>query len=186
MVAMAAAVILVGFGGSAFLKDYAVNAIRYVLAVAFKLFVMQLVLGVGIAFIESFSTSTAELQDIFVVIGASVVLLALVKSLPDVCAGIINGSHVSSGAALTASAAAVGGATLGTMVAGSNTVQSVKDAAKVASMDGARGLSKAAHMAKSLWGARQDAKASGEKALSTRTRSEMQDRLERAKMNNDT
>ena len=53
-------------------------------------------------------------------------------------------------------------------------------------MDGARGLSKAAHMAKSLWGARQDAKASGEKALSTRTRSEMQDRLERAKMNNDT
>lgn len=137
MVAMAAAVILVGFGGSAFLMDYAVNAIRYVLAVAFKLFVMQLVLGVGIAFIESFSTSTAELQDIFVVIGASVVLLALVKSLPDVCAGIINGSHVSSGAALTASAAAVGGATLGTMVAGSNTVQSVKDAAKVASMDGA-------------------------------------------------
>ena len=54
---------------------------------------MQLVLGVGIAFIEGFSTSTAELQDIFVVIGASVVLLALVKSLPDVCAGIINGSH---------------------------------------------------------------------------------------------
>ena len=107
MVAMAAALLLVAFGGSSFLKDYAVNAIRYVLAVAFNLFVMQLVLGVGIAFIEGFSTSTAELQDIFVVIGASVVLLALVKSLPDVCAGIINGSHVSSGAALTASAAAV-------------------------------------------------------------------------------
>lgn len=189
MIAMAAAVILVGFGGSAFLKDYAVNAIRYVLAVAFKLFVMQLVLGVGIAFIEGFSTSTAELQDIFVVIGASVVLLALVKSLPDVCAGIINGSHVSSGAALTASAAAVGGAAIGAMVAGSNTIQNVKDAAKVAGMEGATNgmgsLGKAASMAKSLWGARQDAKTSGEKALSTRTRSEMQDRLERAKMNND-
>jgi len=185
MIAMAAAVILVGFGGSAFLKDYAVNAIRYVLAVAFKLFVMQLVLGVGIAFIEGFSTSTAELQDIFVVIGASVVLLALVKSLPDVCAGIINGSHVSSGAALTASAAAVGGAAIGAMVAGSNTIQNVKDAAKLANTDGASGLGKAASMAKSLWGARQDAKTSGEKALSTRTRSEMQDRLERAKMNND-
>ena len=185
MVAMAAAVILVGFGGSAFLKDYAVNAIRYVLAVAFKLFVMQLVLGVGIAFIEGFSTSTAELQDIFVVIGASVVLLALVKSLPDVCAGMINGSQVSSGAALTASAA-VGGAAIGAMVAGSNTIQNVKDAAKVAGMEGASGLGKAAHIAKSLWGARQDAKTSGEKALSTRTRSEMQDRLERAKMSNNT
>ena len=32
-----AALILVAFGGSSFLKDYAVNAIRYVLAVAFKL-----------------------------------------------------------------------------------------------------------------------------------------------------
>lgn len=182
MVAMAAALLLVAFGGSSFLKDYAVNAIRYVLAVAFKLFVMQLVLGIGIAFIEGFSTSTAELQDIFVVIGASVVLLALVKSLPDVCAGIINGSHVSSGAALTASAA-VGGAAIGAMVAGSNTVQNVKDAAKVAGMEGGTGLGKAASVAKSLWGARQDAKTSGEKALSTRTRSEMQERLERARMN---
>lgn len=185
MIAMAAAVILVAFGGSAFLKDYAVNAIRYVLAVAFKLFVMQLVLGVGIAFIEGFSTSTAELQDIFVVIGASVVLLALVKSLPDVCAGIINGSHVSSGAALTASAAAVGGAAIGAMVAGSNTVQNVKDAAKIAGMEGGGGLGKAAGMAKAMWGARQDAKGPAEKSLSTRTRSEMKDRLERAKMNND-
>lgn len=176
------ALILVAFGGSSFLKDYAVNAIRYVLAVAFKLFVMQLVLGVGIAFIEGFSTSTAELQDIFVVIGASVVLLALVKSLPDVCAGIINGSHVSSGAALTASAAAVGGAAIGAVVAGSNTVQNVKDAAKVAGMEGGGTMGKAASVAKSLWGARQDAKTSGEKALSTRTRSEMQERLERARM----
>ncbi len=184
MVAMAA-LLLVAFGGSSFLKDYAVNAIRYVLAVAFKLFVMQLVLGIGIAFIEGFSTSTAELQDIFVVIGASVVLLALVKSLPDVCAGIINGSHVSSGAALTASAAAVGGAALGAAVASSNTIQNVKDASKVAGMEGATGLGKAASVAKSLWGVRQDAKTSGEKSLSTRTRSEMQERLERARMGKD-
>ena len=180
MVAMAAALILVAFGGSSFLKDYAVNAIRYVLAVAFKLFVMQLVLGIGIAFIEGFSTSTAELQDIFVVIGASVVLLALVKSLPDVCAGIINGSHVSSGVSTVTVRV---GAALGAAVAGSNTIQNVKDASKVAGMEGATGLGKAASVAKSLWGARQDAKTSGEKSLSTRTRSEMQERLERARMN---
>lgn len=183
MVAMMAALILVGFGGSSFLKDYAVNAIRYVLAVAFKLFVMQLVLGVGIAFIEGFSTSTAELQDIFVVIGASVVLLALVKSLPDVCAGIINGSHVSSGAALTSAVAAAGGAAIGASLGASNTIKNIRDAANVAGMEGASGLGKAAHMAKSLWGARQDAKTAGEKHLSTRTRSEMQERLERARMN---
>ena len=185
MVAMAAALILVAFGGSSFLKDYAVNAIRYVLAVAFKLFVMQLVLGVGIAFIEGFSTSTAELQDIFVVIGASVVLLALVKSLPDVCAGIINGSHVSSGAALTPAVAAAGGGMIGAAVGSSNTIKNIRDASNVAGMEGASGLGKMAHMAKSLWGARQDAKTAGEKHLSTRTRSEMQERLERARMGND-
>lgn len=185
MVAMAAALILVAFGGSSFLKDYAVNAIRYVLAVAFKLFVMQLVLGVGIAFIEGFSTSTAELQDIFVVIGASVVLLALVKSLPDVCAGIINGSHVSSGSALTSAVAAAGGGAIGAAIGSSNTIKNMRDASNVANMEGASGLGKAASMAKSMWGARQDAKTAGEKHLSTRTRSEMQERLERTRMGKD-
>jgi len=183
MVAMMACLILVGFGGSSFLKDYAVNALRYALSVAFKLFVLQLVLGVGISFIESFDTSAAELQDIFVVIGAAVVLLALVKTLPDACAGIINGSHVSSGTALTASAAAVGGVALGAAIGVSNTAQNVKDAANVAGMEGKTGFGKVAHMAQSLWGARQDAKTAGEKTLSTRTRSEMQERLERARMN---
>ena len=110
-------------------------------------------------------------------------LLALVKSLPDACSGIINGSHVSSGTALTSAAAAVGGAALGAVISGSNTARNVKDAANVAGMEGKSGLGKAASMAKTLWGARQDAKTAGEKKLSTRTRSEMQERLERAKMN---
>jgi type IV secretion system protein TrbL len=183
MIAMAACLILVGFGGSHFLKDYAVNALRYSLAVAFKLFVLQLVLGVGISFIEAFDTSTAELQDIFVVIGASVVLLALVKSLPDACAGIINGSHVSSGSALTSAVAAAGGAALGASLSIANTSKNIRDAADVAGMEGKSGVGKAASVARSLWGARQDAKTAGEKKLSTRTRSEMQERLERARMN---
>jgi len=52
-------------------------------------------------------------------------------------------------------------------------------------MDGATGMGAATSIAKSLWGARQDAKSSGEKALSTRTRSEMQERLERTRMGKD-
>jgi type IV secretion system protein TrbL len=182
MIAMTASLILVGFGGSSLMKDYAVNALRYALSVAFKLFVLQLVLGVGISFIEGFDTSTAELQDIFVVIGASVVLLALVKSLPDACSGIINGSHVSSGSALLSAAAAAGGAALGASLGVANTSKNIKDAANVAGMEGKTGMGKAFHMAKSLWGARQDAKTAGEKHFSTRTRSEMQERLERARM----
>lgn len=189
MIAMMAALILVSFGGSSFLKDYAVNALRYVLAVAFKLFVMQLVLGVGLAFIQDFDTSTAELQDIFIVIGASIVLLALVKSIPDTCAGIINGSHVSGGAAITAATAAVGGAVAGavggSIAAGRSaavTTQNVKDASNIAGMEGKSGMGKGVSVARSMWGARQDAKTAGEKALATRSRSEMKERLERARM----
>lgn len=185
MIAMMAALILVGFGASAFLRDYAVNAVRYVLSVAFKLFVMQLVLSVGVSFIESFNTATAELQDIFVVIGASIVLLALVKSLPDVVSGIIHGSHVNGGSLLGAAAAVAFGA--GALaVAGGQTAQNVRDAAKVANMEGKSGVGKLAGMAGAMWGARQDAKSAGEKMLSTRTRSEMQERLGRAAMDKDT
>ena len=42
-IAMNAAVLLLGFGGSSLLKEYAINTMRYALSVAFKLFVMQLV-----------------------------------------------------------------------------------------------------------------------------------------------
>lgn len=182
MIAMMAALILCGFGGSNFLKDYAINAIRYVLAVAFKLFVMQLVLAVGISFIENFNTGAAELQDIFVIIGASIVLLALVKSLPDVVSGIISGSHVNGGNVLGA-AAAVGGAALGAgamAVGGMRNVQNIKDAAKIAGNEGKSGLGTLASMAGSLTNARNDAKTAGERSLSDRFRSEMRERLTRS------
>lgn len=61
-------------------------------------------------------------------------------------------------------------------------MQNVRDAAKVANMEGKSGLGKLSGMASSLWGARQDAKSAGEKMLSTRTRSEMQERLGRTAM----
>jgi type IV secretion system protein TrbL len=184
MIAMMAALILVGFGGSNLLKDYAINAVRYVLAVAFKLFVMQLVLGVGVAFIESFDTAAAELQDIFVVIGASVVLLALVKALPDVVSGIINGSHVGGGNLLGAAAAVGGGAAAAGALAmgGLRNVQNVRDAAKIADSEGKGGLSKAASMAGNMMGSRRDARTAGERSLSDRARSEMKERLTRATM----
>ena len=118
---------------------------------------MQLVLGVGLAFIQDFDTSTAELQDIFIVIGASIVLLALVKSIPDTCAGIINGSHVSGGAAITAATAAVGGAVAGavggSIAAGRSaavTTQNVKDASNIAGMEGKSGMGKGVSVARSI------------------------------------
>ena len=100
-IAMLAACILVGFGASSFMRDYAINVLKYILAVAFKLFVMQLVIGIGYSFMKEAISPKADLATICIIIGVAIVLLALVKQLPDTVAGIIQGSHVSSGQALT-------------------------------------------------------------------------------------
>ena len=165
-IAMNAAVILLGLGGSGLLKNYAINTMRYAFSVAFKLFVMQLVLGIGMSFIKDFRTTSTNLEDIFVLIGAAVVLLALVKTIPDACVGIINGSHTGSGAGLASTAMEVGGviagagfATAGLAIGGTGktarTIGTVRDASRMASMDGQPGLGQTA---KNLWQANQAAR----------------------------
>ena len=118
-ISMAASMILLGFGGANFTKDYAVNAIRYVIAVAFKLFIITLLLGVGANILNAINLNDSPtFEELFVIIGAVVVLLSLATSLPDVCAGIINGSHVSSGMALVSTAGSVASIAIGGMLAG--------------------------------------------------------------------
>lgn len=162
---MNASMILLGLGGASIFKDYAINVMRYVLSVAFKLFVMQLVVGIGLEFIQSMSMAEATFEDIMILIGVSVVLLALVKSLPDAIAGVINGSNVSSGSALSqagaalagGAAAAVGGA-LGGAAGTWGASQAVKKAAQTAGMSGASGFGKVGEFKNALWGAHMDAR----------------------------
>lgn len=168
IIAMNASIILIGLGGASMLKDYAINAMRYVLSVGFKLFVLQLLMGVGLQFMKELSLTGAEFQDIFISIAVSIVMLSLVKSIPDVCAGIINGAHVNSGAALgqaaeatAAGAAAAVGSMIGGVMGSARGVDATRKAAQLASMDGATGLGKAGHMAGSLWHAHRQAKAEG-------------------------
>ncbi len=162
---MNASMILLGLGGASFFKEYAINVMRYVLSVAFKLFVMQLVMGLGIQFIQDMSLAEAKLEDIIIVIGVSVVLFALVKSLPDAIAGVINGSNVSSGSALSQAGAALAGgaaAAVGGAIGGAagtwGASQAVKKAAQTAGMSGASGFGKVGEFGKALTGAHMDAR----------------------------
>lgn len=139
-VAMLAACILLGFGTLSIMRDYAVNVLRYILAVAFKLFVMQLVIGIGYSFLKEAVTPQADLPSVCVIIGASIVLLALVKSLPDTVAGIIQGSHIGSGMALQSTAAAVGGAMIGGAVGAAAGANNVRLASQLASEQGKTGM----------------------------------------------
>ncbi len=179
VIAIMAALLLVGLGASSFVRNYAINTLRYIFAVAFKLFTMQLVLGIGFSFINDLKTAEMNFDGIIVTIGFAVVLLSICNTIPDAVASIINGSHTGNGAGLmqsmstvgnmgSAALGAVGGAVAGTWAAGTAT----NTAHTIAKESGVSGLSNTAtSMAKSLGGAAMNAnmnKTSMQKELSER------------------
>lgn len=193
-IAMNAAVLLLGFGGSSLLKEYAINTMRYALSVAFKLFVMQLVVGIGMSFLNDFRDTAMQLEDLLILVGAAVVLLALVKTIPDVCAGIINGSHIGTGSSLMTTAAAVGAVGAATAAGGvslARGIGSVKAAAEMAGHQGKTGWAKFGGAAKNIMDAnsasRQDRNAWG--SIGQRMNSHLKQGREAAKvsknLNND-
>jgi len=166
-------VLLIGLGGSKIFKDYAVNVMRYVLAVAVKLFVLQLIVNIGLSLISlsdlatasgAGSISTVKFVDLFYIIGKGVILLALAKTLPDTCAGIINGSAIGGGNPLASMGRTAGTMALGAVSAGAGyaagAASALNNAHTVAQGEGATGVvGTAGGMARAMWNARGDAKA---------------------------
>lgn len=103
LVGMLAALLLIPFGASQTFKEYAINALKYGLSVGFKLFVMQLIIGVGYGFLSKllidFSVST---YNVFMVISFALILLCLVFTLPDTIASLVSSAHGTSGNILMA------------------------------------------------------------------------------------
>ena len=96
-VVISAGVLLMGFGGSRFTKDYAVRTMTYAVSVGAKLFVLQLLIALGQQIFQTLSQSfEAKTTDIFVVVGSAVVMLALVKIIPEMIQALINGASVGS------------------------------------------------------------------------------------------
>jgi len=114
-----AGIILLGFGGSNFTKDYAVKY-PYAVSVGLKLMVMALVVSIGEGIITSIanSFSNSSTKDVFTVVGVAVVLLAVTKALPSMLQSIVVGSSVGSNTALAGVAATAAGATVGTLAGG--------------------------------------------------------------------
>lgn len=165
-IASGAGIILLGFGGFSHTRDIAFNAMKYIISVAFKLLVLQLLIGIGINFIGNVqNNTTAELKDIFQVIAMCIILWALVRQVPSICSGLISGSHLGGGgaslgavarAAGAAAAGAVGGA-IGGAMGTANVAGSVSSASKLANLQEKTGLGKAASMAGTLYNAHRDA-----------------------------
>lgn len=157
-----AGIILLGLGGAQVTREYAINFLRYGLSVALKLFVMQLLISLSMTFITTFmDVNSKSVEEIFVVLGASIIILALTMSLPDIVSGIVNGSHVSSGNTLSSAVTAVSAATMaagrgigsaagsafGGAVGAKRSVDSLKEACSFANSAGKSGLGKLGHIA---------------------------------------
>ncbi len=140
MIATTAALVLVPLGASELFREYGINTIRYILSVAFKLFVLQLIVGIGFDFIEQVKFTTSTMSDISVVLGFVVVLLVISKSLPDTVGSIVNGSHVGSGGGLGGAMKAVGAVALGAVGGAIAGGMMGYRAGKIARADGAKGI----------------------------------------------
>ncbi|WP_418080765.1 P-type conjugative transfer protein TrbL [Vibrio parahaemolyticus] len=135
-------IFVLGFGGSKWTSDIAINYFRSVLSIALKLMTMTLMIGVAMSIMDSFyaelsaNTSMKELLVIFVV---SVVLMLLIHSVPNVVASLIpgSGSATSSGnvsaSAMAGAAMATGGMAAGAAIGTAGGASALQAAFKAAS-----------------------------------------------------
>ncbi|BAU77411.1 P-type conjugative transfer protein TrbL [Metapseudomonas furukawaii] len=144
-----AGILFLGFGGSRWTSDMAINYYRTILSIGASLFTMTLLIGIGQSFMNDMANSMsadAPLMEMFVCLICAVVLLLLVDKLPQMVAGIVTGSMgggfqgFGAGTGIAAAGLAVGA--IGGMAAAAGAaatsaaggVSAVKEAAALADM----------------------------------------------------
>ncbi len=113
---ISAGIIFLGFGGSRWTKEFAVKVLNYAISIGAKLFFLQLIVALGMQFINQYTTNPPNDAPGFAeLVGVLVTLLAMVIMIPSMIQSLVNGASFSSGGALmgavgTAAAATAGGA----------------------------------------------------------------------------
>ena len=121
-----AGIFFLGFGGSRWTSDMAINYFKTVLSTAAQLLTMVLLIGIGESFVREYYTNASNglaLEELAVLLISSIVLLALVNKIPPMIGGLAMGGGTGSlgsgfgaGAAVGATAAAgAAAATAGAM-----------------------------------------------------------------------
>lgn len=141
-VVISAGVLFMGFGGSRFTKDYALKMLIYAVSVGAKLFIIQLLVGLAQQIFTQLNGSfTGDANDIFIAVGTGLVMLVLVKNIPETVQALLNG--VSTGSAgmgvLSGAVGTAAGAVLGAGRGASGGYMAVRDAYKLASTQVAPG-----------------------------------------------
>ncbi len=157
---MYAGIFFLGFGGSRWTSDMAINYYKTVLGVAVQIMTMVLLVGIGNDLLSSFyarmNTGTLNFEELGVMLVFCVALLMLVNRVPPLIAGIISGTGIGN-------AGGIGNFGAGAAVGAAMGAASV--AAGAASMAGAAVMSGAANLA----GGASAVKAAFEKAQGSAT-----------------
>lgn len=160
-------ILLIGLGGSKIFKDYAVNVMRYILSVAVKLFVLQLIVNIGFTILTLDSIQgatggnikTIQYQQLFLIVGQAIILFALAQSLPSTCAGLLSGAAIGGGNPLAMAVRSVGGMAAGAATAGAGMAMGAATAWHQAGrLNEASGQSGFINRARNILGARSEAK----------------------------
>jgi type IV secretion system protein TrbL len=117
-----AGIFFLGFGGSRWTSDMAINYYKTVLNIGAQLFTMVLLVGIGKSFVDHYYNAmevNINLKELGVMLIVSVVLLALVNKLPAMIGGLAmgGGTHALGsgyGTGTAMGAAAVAGAAMAT------------------------------------------------------------------------
>lgn len=123
-----AGVLMMGFGGNVYTRQYAIAQVRYGISVGAKLLVLQLVVGLGEHLVVGWATTQAaggavtDWNTVATMIGAPIVLVRVAHKVPqiaqDMVMGNITGTHGSLGSTAATIAAASAGAAVALTGAG--------------------------------------------------------------------
>lgn len=107
-IVVAGSMLLLGFGGSRWTRDYATKALTYAVSVGVKLMVMQLLIGLGERFINDFASAftSFSVENVAPIIVALVVLCGLVRSIPNIAQSMVAGVSIHTGGGFGAAMAA--------------------------------------------------------------------------------
>jgi len=151
---VSALVLFTGFGGSRWTKDYALRSLTYAIAIGGKLFMLNLVVGIGSQVITSQSTTFTggNYNQVMDLVGVIFVLAAIVKQLPDMVASLLSGAAIGTSSGLigvgrTAATAAVGAATAGAGALVATSAAGALASQQVAAGGGAAAGNRLAHFA---------------------------------------
>jgi type IV secretion system protein TrbL len=112
-----AGVFLMGFGGSSWTREFATSPLKYIVSVGAKLFVLTLIVSVisasADAWVEAYTKDSASSLTIA---GLAIICAYLTKTIPELIAGMINGTSLGGGSAIGGLAMAGAAGTAGLAV----------------------------------------------------------------------